>query len=475
MLSHYDAKAHLVVSRRVIDSLTPGWRQIGAVWLPLPHLLQVLPTQIDWFYRTGTFGSLLSIGCLAITVWAFARVVLRLTGSIAGAVTTTALLVLNPNLLYLFVTPMTEPLLIASVALAVLWTLEWLDEPASAVPVRLGVALFAAAWTRYEAWPVIAALCLVVALARRGVVAYAAWPVGAVLLFLINSRVSTGAWFVSGGFYVPDPMYDDRAVIDAIGVWWGANELSSYATGSVAVVTAMALTRRALRERQFLRLTPLALLAAAALPFYALFEGHPYRIRYMVPLVAAYALLCGIAVGLFQRPAAALPTTGKRPLNGPAAFATVLVVLSLFESPTWSQAVPLIEEATWDVPASLERRQVRACLARDYDGELVLASMGSLAHLMQELSHDGLRIADFIHEGNGRLWSVALETGPAPHAGWMLVEEQSEGGDVLAARIRADAAFTGGMTRVCEGGGVALYRRTGSGVRAPRGSPKPDP
>ena len=36
-LSHYDAKAHLVVARRVIDSLTPGWKQIGAVWLPLPH------------------------------------------------------------------------------------------------------------------------------------------------------------------------------------------------------------------------------------------------------------------------------------------------------------------------------------------------------------------------------------------------------------------------------------------------------
>ena len=47
VLSHYDAKAHLVVARRVIDSLTPGWQQIGAVWLPLPHLIQLLPTQID--------------------------------------------------------------------------------------------------------------------------------------------------------------------------------------------------------------------------------------------------------------------------------------------------------------------------------------------------------------------------------------------------------------------------------------------
>ena len=44
-LSHYDAKAHLVVARRVVDSITPGWEQIGAVWLPLPHLLNLLPVR----------------------------------------------------------------------------------------------------------------------------------------------------------------------------------------------------------------------------------------------------------------------------------------------------------------------------------------------------------------------------------------------------------------------------------------------
>ena len=46
-LSHYDAKAHLVVARRILDSITPGWEQIGAVWLPLPHVLNMLPVQVD--------------------------------------------------------------------------------------------------------------------------------------------------------------------------------------------------------------------------------------------------------------------------------------------------------------------------------------------------------------------------------------------------------------------------------------------
>ena len=124
VLSHYDAKAHLVVARRVIDSITPGWQQLGAVWLPLPHLIQLLPTQLDLFYRTGAFASLVSIACLGATTFATARLVIHMTGSRLGAAVAAALLVLNPNLLYLHATPMTEPLLLATTFLSVLWLYE---------------------------------------------------------------------------------------------------------------------------------------------------------------------------------------------------------------------------------------------------------------------------------------------------------------------------------------------------------------
>jgi hypothetical protein len=138
-----------------------------------------------------------------------------------------------------------------------------------------------------------------------------------------------------------------------------------------------------------------------------------------------------------------------------------IIVLSslLVESPPWNLQAPMLVEAQWDRGASVGRREVTACLARDYRGEKVLASMGSLAHYMQELSANGFHVADFINEGNGEIWNLALATGPAPHAGWMLVEEVAEGGDVLAAHVRSDPEFTAGMRRVCEGGGVALYKR----------------
>jgi hypothetical protein len=228
VLTHYDAKAHLVVARRVIDNITPGWQQIGAVWLPLPHLIQVLPTQIDLFYRTGAFGSLVSVLSFTLTAYAAARLVMLITGSAAGAVTAVALLILNPNLLYLQSTPMTEPLLLAVTFLLALWLYEWAASDSAAIPKRLCWVLFAAAWTRYEAWLVIAA-ALTAALYAKGWRAswrLGLWPAAAVAIFLVNSRITVGEWFVTGGFYVPDPTYQGLVGKTLISLRWGTHEMS---------------------------------------------------------------------------------------------------------------------------------------------------------------------------------------------------------------------------------------------------------
>jgi hypothetical protein len=127
-LSHYDTKGHLVVARRVIDSLTPGWKQLGAVWLPLPHLLNLLPVQIDAFYRTGASGVAISVVAFAVAVAGVARIVLSATRSPAAAFGAAAVLALNPDLLYLQATPMTEALLIALLVMSVSLTFDWLED-----------------------------------------------------------------------------------------------------------------------------------------------------------------------------------------------------------------------------------------------------------------------------------------------------------------------------------------------------------
>jgi hypothetical protein len=125
-LSHYDARGHLVVARRIFDSLTPGWQQIGAVWLPLPHLLNALPVQIDSFYRSGASAVAISVVSFAITTAAIVRLVVLVTGSASAGTAGAVVFALNPNVLYLQATPMTEPLLICLCLLAITLLLDQL-------------------------------------------------------------------------------------------------------------------------------------------------------------------------------------------------------------------------------------------------------------------------------------------------------------------------------------------------------------
>ena len=138
--------------------------------------------------------------------------------------------------------------------------------------------------------------------------------------------------------------------------------------------------------------------------------------------------------------------------------ALIIAAIVGFELQPLDVNAPMVLEAQWDRPHSIARQSVTDCLRVQYRGESIMASMGSLGHYMQELSSSGFALRDFLHEGNGDIWLNALEN-PRPYAGWILIEEEAEGGDMLAHIAREHPAFLDGFSRVCEGAGVALYRR----------------
>ena len=463
-LSHYDARGHLVVARRVVDSITPGWQQIGAVWLPLPHLLNAVPVQIDAFYRTGASAIAISVLSFAIAAAAIAWIATVLTNSPWAGAAGAAVFALNPNVLYLQATPMTEPLLLGLSTVAVALLMAWLQQHTSIrasgrerVNSRTVGILFAlACMTRYEAWPVTAA-----ALSAAGWVRWraglpirdalapiskiAVYPALMAVGFVVFSRIVVGQWFVAGGFFVPENIAYGRPSIALAQVLWGTRLVSSGPLMGVAVVGAIVLTTLALLDRRrSMLLVPLALAATAVLPWSAFVDGHPFRIRYMVPLIAAEAVIAGTFVALWR----------SLRVLGPAA----LLLLTLFQLRPVDASAPMMMEAQWDRPNVPERRRVTDCLRAGYGGETVMASMGSLGHYLQEMSQSGFQLRDFLHEGNGDIWLNALEH-PRPYVGWMLIEEKAEGGDMLAERARENPQFLQGFSRLCEGAGVALYRR----------------
>ena len=125
-LSHYDARGHLVVARRIVDSLTPGWQQIGAVWLPLPHLLNALPVQIDRVLSDRRVGGR-DLDRVVCARRRRDRLDRRRAHRIAVARPRPrrSCSCVNPNVLYLQSTPMTEPLLLGLTLAAVAMLVEW--------------------------------------------------------------------------------------------------------------------------------------------------------------------------------------------------------------------------------------------------------------------------------------------------------------------------------------------------------------
>jgi len=169
VLLYGDAVAHLGIARRILDTRNPGLVQLGSVWLPLPHLLMVPFVQkLEW-WQSGLAGAWPSAACYVLGVAGFYRLCRRMVAP-RWALVATAFYGLNPNLLYLSTTAMTEPLFLALLIWMVLLTVECVDAIRAEQPSRvarrliwLGVLIFAAVFTRYDGWVLGAAVWCVVA------------------------------------------------------------------------------------------------------------------------------------------------------------------------------------------------------------------------------------------------------------------------------------------------------------------------
>jgi len=157
MLNYGDAVAHLHIARRVIDSHRPGFSQLGSVWLPLPHLLMIPFVAVYAWWANGIAGlipSALAYTAGSAGVYRLARHWLRPS----AAVVALAFFALNPNLLYLQTTAMTEPLFLCEMIWLAVWLVEWRSAlnvdaaRAARLLCCIALALVAAVFTRYDGW-----------------------------------------------------------------------------------------------------------------------------------------------------------------------------------------------------------------------------------------------------------------------------------------------------------------------------------
>jgi hypothetical protein len=182
ILLYGDAVAHINIARRVFDARNPGPLQLGTVWLPLPHLLQLPFVVNQWMWQSGVGASIPSMVAYVLGVVGVFRI-LQVRGMGWSAWVGAAVYGLNPSLLYMQSTAMTESIFLA----AMIWAVFYLDEYARGLlpPTygygqiseiapwkaleRCGLSLVAGILTRYDGWifAFVAGMIAVVLTARR--------------------------------------------------------------------------------------------------------------------------------------------------------------------------------------------------------------------------------------------------------------------------------------------------------------------
>lgn len=501
--AHYDAKAHLVVARRIVDSLEPGYTQIGVNWLPLIHIVYLPFVIFESQYRSGFLPSLISVAAFAISGWIVYRISFRVTGSIAAGIFAAAILLANPNLEYLQSCPLTEPFYMMLLLLAIESLISWRESDSSSLPWIPAIWIALGALCRYEGWCFAAGVLLLLAFdfwtrympRRRSLLAamvYAAIFAGLTAAHFAYIYLRLGDSFfhrVAQGNPVPYMTYK-RPFLSLL---LHFEELSQMATLIPLFVAAAGLLLILVQHNKLKFRAPLLLLLIPSLVnIAALYWGMIYRLRYSVLLLPAIALYCGVVIAspgarrrtlffiaiiamilpwpswyLFQQGKHEYFKPGPGMLVLPAVALVLFLIARIREWHTWALLVlcvismqvpplaredhPMMVETLEDEFIEPERQEVLDYLSRNYDGKRILIDMGKLAPLVYD---SALPVKQFVYnEGVGMLWQEALRH-PEKCVGWLCALK----GDEVSQRLEIDAHWADRYSLVVKTENLRVYR-----------------
>ncbi len=202
-----DARSHLNIARRLTDSTTPGFGQLGSIWLPLPHLLMAPLAAIDWMWQSAAAGAIVSgVAFVYASVRVFSLVD-DWFGNRFAAWTAFAVFAGNLNLLYMQSTALDEPLMLACFVGAVYHLARWTRSHALGDLLLAGIAMFLATLTRYDAWGVFLAAIIAVAIWSRLERRRPGYTQANMLVFAFIGGYGIALWFLYNFVILHDPLF----------------------------------------------------------------------------------------------------------------------------------------------------------------------------------------------------------------------------------------------------------------------------
>lgn len=207
VLAYGDAESHLNIAKRVVDSITPGLGQLGGNWLPLQHILMLPFIWVDKLWWNGFAGSIVSMISYILSVMYIYKTGKILSDSKLVGFVSCIIFGLNPSILYLQSTPMSELPLLATFVGTVYHFTRWTKTESPLDIVAAGFLSFAGTLMRYDAWFltifVAASIILTLIIKRKRYQKIE----GTILLFGSIASLGMIIWFVWNYLIFNNPLY----------------------------------------------------------------------------------------------------------------------------------------------------------------------------------------------------------------------------------------------------------------------------
>jgi len=494
LLAYGDAESHLNIAKRITHSITPGLAQLGGIWLPLPHLLMVPLTNFDWLYRTGLAGAVISSIAFVFSCVYLYRTTFLITKHKVAAFFSFLVFALNPNILYLQSTAMTELLLIAFFMGSIYYFLSYLKNPLLTNLIISALFTMGGTLSRYDGWLLVIFQIGILAVFYLKKIKFAdifntdrhtkdywkknikkifAQTEAYVLLFGSLASVGIVLWILWDLLILNDPLYFTNSPFSAKSQqqgWLGRGELPAYHNLKLAFVyytvtvftnlgtfisasSLLGLGVYLLSKMNYLRLSALVLFFVPFI-FYIItlyagqsiifipslapveFEFNLFNVRYGVMMIPASAfltafLLFKLSLSLQK---AKLPRFKHSLIPTPKYLlpAFIMVFLLAIQSTSFLSGKERVISLDDSLVGLSASKVVDAqfWLQKEYDGGMVL--IDDYARMLS-IIRTGLPMQNIIYVGTKPYWEESLQE-PEKYASWIIMHK----GDIVWRSIYDD-------------------------------------
>lgn len=487
ILLYGDAYSHMMLARRFFDSQSPGAAQLGGVWLPLPQVAMLPFIWNDYLWRSGLAGSLSSMTCYMVASCCIFLAARRLTHDNVASYVGTLAFILNPNILYLQTTPLSELVCIATSTMACYFFLCWTQDNYPKQLVWAAASIFLATLARYDGWGLF--LVMFPFIAFVGLLKRQSWKViqGNLLVFGALASLGIVLWFMWNQFIFHDILYFQKGPYSAQGqaihietqqtyhnIWQSIRYyfITSLDTfGPILFALSLVALIIFLVRKRFNTDTLAVMMFLVPFAFYVLtmFAGqvgifvpgadpandaqHLFNVRFGSAMVASVAICIALLAGYLRQmfPPRNWELIGR---VGQVVIALAVVAQTLL---IFAGGIITLQDGIYGGSCAFPH-PINAYLAQHYDGGRVLENTFT-ANI--DGADAGLLLKDIVYDGSGKLWNKALRN-PAAVVDWVIVEPGNPK-DIVAQHINVDSQqFQQEFTLVYkENYGLLLFHRNG--------------